>query len=167
MILCQVKQINLLLIDCNCLTFILYVVPVDLMLLRQPAGHIRVRDSLKLFCNITIRIQVPVITGNNIKVSITWTKMSQLPSNHDIITIDQFSTSNEVTESDGLYMYSSILLINSLTFSDSARYTCAATISPHHSSLNLFNVTKQSSTIDVLLSKCRPSFYCLIYHYVN
>ena len=124
--------------------------------MRQPIDHIRVRDSLKLFCNITIRIQVP---SSNINVSFTWTKTSQSPSGHDTTTADQFNTIYEMTESDRQYMYSSILLINSLAFSDSARYTCAATISPHLSMLNLFNVTEQSSTIDILLSKCRPYFY--------
>ena len=129
---------------------------MDLVLLRQPAGHIHVEDSLKLFCNISINIQVPNITSNNINVGVVWTKISidHMHGSIDIASNDRFNIIYEEIKSDSLYLYSSILLINSLVISDSARYNCTATISPYPNSLNLFNITKQSSTIEVLLSKC-------------
>ena len=136
-----------------------YAVPVGLTLLRQPTGIIRVRNSLKLFCNISIRIQVSNITSSDIHVSATWTKTNQ-SSFTTLNSTGRFNITHNVIDSDSLYMYSSILLIDPLIFSDSARYICTATISPHSSSMNLFNITNQSSTIDVLLSKCRPSVYC-------
>ena len=135
---------------------------MNLTLSQQPTGHIRVGDSLKLFCNVTIGIRIPLLDSSNINVSVTWTKMSQ--SSSDLETNTTGSTSCEVTESDGLYMYSSTLMINSLIFSDSARYICTATISPHSSSSNLFNALEQSFTIPVQLSKL-INFYRYYYYY--
>ena len=135
----------------------LYAVPVGLTVLQQPTGTIRVGNSLKLFCNISIGIQVPNITRNDIHVSATWTKTNQ-SSFTTLNSTGRFNITHDVIDSGRLY--SSILQIDPLIFSDSARYNCTATISPRISSMNLFNITKQSSTIDVLLSKCRPFFYC-------
>ena len=120
---------------------------MNLTLLRQPTGHVRVGDRLKLFCDVTIGIRA---NSSNINISVTWTKMSQTS---DPETTTTGSTSCETTESGGLHMCSSTLLINSLAFSDSARYICTATISPHSNSSNIFNALEQSLTIPIQLSK--------------
>ena len=122
--------------------------------MQQPKDHIRVGDSLKLFCNITIAIHnnniMPLLNSSNINVSSTWTKMNQSSSDPEII-----ATSSEVTEIGRMYMYSSTVLINSLMFSDSASYTCTATISPRSNSPNMFTAINQSSTIPIQLSKLK------------
>lgn len=128
---------------------------------RQPTNHLRIGNSLRLSCTITIAIQVPSLNSSNINVSITWTKMSQSSSDP---TAGMFNTSSEVTESGGpgLYTYSSTLMITSLIFSDSASYTCAATISPHSNTSNLFNSTEQSATVSVQLSKLMQTIFFLL-----
>lgn len=127
---------------------------MNLILVQQPTGHVRVGDSLKLFCNISVEIWVLNITSSNISVSFTWVKMSQLSFDHKRITSNgHFDISYKEIKSDRQNLYSSILFINSLIFSDSTRYNCIAMISPYPNS-NLFNATEQSSSINVQLSKC-------------
>lgn len=139
------------------------VVPVNMTLLRQPTGHLRIGNSLRLSCTITIAIQLPSLNSSNINVSISWTKMGQSSSDRTAHA-GMFNTSSEVTESGGLYMYLSTLVITPLMFSDSASYTCAAVISPYSNSSNLFNSTEQSATILVQLSKlaCADCFFIII-----
>ena len=132
-------------IDCEhfLTNYFKFAVPVNITTFRYPPGHIRVGDSLKIFCNISIDTAAsPGVNNNDINITLNWRKADQ-PTSDQAITL-------QTSSGHGVFRYSSVLSINSLTLADSERYTCIATILPHFGS---FNETKQVSTIDIQLSK--------------
>ena len=135
-----------------------FVVPVNATLLRHPSGHIRIEENLKIFCNISVDSATSsAISNSDINITVSWGKADQPVTDQHITsqTSNSHYTISEVVKSDDprVYIYSSILLINSLTFADSEIYTCTATISPRLGSSSPFNVTKQVLNISIQLSK--------------